>query len=353
MPSRVARPAGAGAPRIVGSDVLSVDTSVEWVNGTRVVSSGLGDDGGRPMRGSRRSASRSARRAAIGPVLTALPGAQIDLTVVVPFYNPGGEVVRSTVERAVEVLRATGASFEVIAVSDGCTDGSEATLEDLDPDVVTCVRLSERGGKGQAVRAGLVRGRGRYLGFIDGDGDVPPEILAEFLQIARDEDPDIVLGSKRHPDSEVVYPLARRLYSWGYQQLVALLFNLDVRDTQAGVKLVRRDVLAKVLPDMCEDGYAFDLELLVLANRAGFHHHREAPVRIGKRFSSTVSSRVVAEMLVDTFAIWWRLHSAGRERRAGGPIRAKGTDRPSDQALSAGGEERSSVVTMPPRRIAP
>ena len=244
-----------------------------------------------------------------------LPPAVLDLTVVVPYYNPG-LVLRATVERAVEVLHQTGISFEVVTVSDGSTDGSDASLEGLDPDVVVQVVLPHAG-KGKAVRAGLARGRGRYLGFID--GDVPPELLAEFVDVVKELHPDVVLGSKRHPDSQVVYPVARRLYSWGYQQLVRVLFHLDVRDTQAGIKLVRREVLAEVLPLMVEEGYAFDLEMLVIARRLGHRDLVEAPVRIGRRFSSSVSRRVVFEMLRDTFAIWWRLRSGaayGAKRRA-------------------------------------
>jgi glycosyltransferase involved in cell wall biosynthesis len=235
------------------------------------------------------------------------PPPVLDLTVVVPYYNPG-PALRATVERAVEVLRGTGISFEIVTVSDGSTDGSDASLEGLPTDVVVQVVLPHAG-KGKAVRAGLARGRGRYLGFIDGDGDVPPELLADFVEVVQQRHPDVVLGSKRHPDSQVVYPVARRLYSWGYQQLVRTLFHLDVRDTQAGIKLVRREVLADVLPLMVEQGYAFDLEMLVIARRLGHRDLVEAPVRIGIRFSSTVSRRVVVGMLRDTFAIWWRLRS--------------------------------------------
>lgn len=236
-----------------------------------------------------------------------LPAPELDVTVVMPYYNPGDRL-RATVERAVEVLRGSGASFEIVTVSDGSTDGSDTTLDGVAPDVVIRVVLPARGGKGQAVRAGLERGRGRYLGFIDADGDVPPELLADFVEVVRNQRPDVVLGSKRHHSSQVVYPPARRLYSWGYQQLVRLLFRLDVRDTQAGIKLVRRDVLVDVLPEMTEQGYAFDLELLVVARFFGYRHLVEAPVRIGRRFTSTVSPLVVAEMLRDTLAIWWRLH---------------------------------------------
>jgi glycosyltransferase involved in cell wall biosynthesis len=258
--------------------------------------------------------------AVTGP--TSLPAAELDVTVVMPYYNPGSRL-RDTVERTVEVLRASGASFEVVTVSDGSTDGSESTIADVAPDVVTRVVLPARGGKGQAVRAGLERGRGRYLGFIDADGDVPPELLGEFVEVVRSQNPDAVLGSKRHRQSQVVYPPARRLYSWGYQQLVRLLFHLDVRDTQAGIKLVRRDVLEAVLPSMVEQGYAFDLELLVLARFLGYRHLVEAPVRIGRRFTSTVSLRVVGEMLRDTMAIWWRLRVRHGYGRPGHPSRAE------------------------------
>ncbi|HTT87500.1 MAG TPA: glycosyltransferase, partial [Acidimicrobiales bacterium] len=89
----------------------------------------------------------------------------LDLTVVVPYYNPG-PVLRATVERAVEVLQGTGISFEVVAVSDGSTDGSEESLEGVHPDVVVRVALPHAG-KGNAVRAGLAQNQGRYLGFID------------------------------------------------------------------------------------------------------------------------------------------------------------------------------------------
>ena len=63
--------------------------------------------------------------------------------------------------------------------------------------------LATNVGKGSALRAGLGMGRGRYLGFIDADGDISPEFLGDFVSIMRSEKPDIIIGSKRHPDSSV------------------------------------------------------------------------------------------------------------------------------------------------------
>ena len=236
-------------------------------------------------------------------------GPTLDLTVVVPYFNPGDRV-RETVEELVRSLSATGTSFEVIAVSDGSTDGSEQALADLSSDLVHTVRLRHNCGKGEALRVGFTMGQGRFLGFIDGDGDLPPDQVATLAAIAREAGrpvPDVVLGSKRHPASQVVYPPLRRLYSWVWQQLVLALFGLRVSDTQTGLKLVRREVLAEVLPRMLEKRFAFDLELLVVASRLGYGRFVEVPVHIRQRFGSTVSPRAMAGMLADLIAIFYRV----------------------------------------------
>ncbi len=238
----------------------------------------------------------------------ALAEADLDLTVVVPYYNPGKLLV-PTMERILEALDSSGASYEVIAVSDGSTDGSDQELEAAFPgrSELTRVVLARNQGKGAALRLGLARGRGRYLGFIDADGDLDPLLLRSFQVMVTLYSPDIILGSKRHPLSEVDYPLLRRVYSWGYQQLVRAGFRLNIRDTQTGIKLVRRDVLAAVLPRMLEKRFAFDLELFVIARRLGYKRFLEAPIRLRHQFTSTVSWRSVYRSLLDTAAIFYRL----------------------------------------------
>jgi glycosyltransferase involved in cell wall biosynthesis len=234
-----------------------------------------------------------------------LPEATLDVTIVVPYFNPGDRL-RSTVEHMVRVLDASGMTFEIIAVSDGSTDGSPFTLEGFPASVVRQVRLPTNSGKGRAVRAGLGKGRGTYLGFIDADGDISPEFLAPFVSVMQSEEPDIIIGSKRHPGSSVHYPPLRRLYSWGYQHLIHLLFRLNVKDTQVGIKLVDRRVIADVLPLLRESRFALDLELLVLARRLGYTRIVEAPVRIEERFGSTISLKAVWLLLVDTLALFVR-----------------------------------------------
>jgi glycosyltransferase involved in cell wall biosynthesis len=231
----------------------------------------------------------------------------LDVSLVVPFYNPGPSL-RPTIERASATLRASGASFEVIAVSDGSTDGSEASLVGVLPGVLTTVVLDSNRGKGFAVRLGMQRGTGRFVGFLDGDGDIAPEVLSGFVE-ALEGDPAILFGSKRHPDSVVTVPLARRASSFAYRGLVRLLFHLSVPDTQTGVKLLRADVAAAVLPYMVEERFAFDLELFVIARALGFEPFRELPVRIEKHYSGSISLRSAGSIVWDTLKIHSRFRS--------------------------------------------
>ena len=162
-----------------------------------------------------------------------------------------------------------------------------------------------------------VSDRGRYLGFIDGDGDIPAPVLGEFVDCIERASPDFAIGSKRHPDSVVVYPWLRRVYSFGYQGLTRLLFGLDVTDTQSGIKLARREIVTELLPVLKEDGFTFDLELLAVARRRGYTNVVELPVEIRERFSSTISPRAVLAMLIDTVRFTWRLRIArSYDRRA-------------------------------------
>jgi glycosyltransferase involved in cell wall biosynthesis len=229
----------------------------------------------------------------------------LDVSIVVPYYNPGHRL-RDTVAQMVRVLDSSGMTFEIITVSDGSTDGSPFTLDGFPESVVRRISFETNVGKGHALRAGLGMGRGRYLGFIDADGDISPEFLAPFVSIMQSQEPDIIIGSKRHPDSSVHYPALRRLYSWGYQRLIQLLFRLNVKDTQVGIKLVSRKVIADVLPLLRESRFALDLELLVLARRLGYTRIVEAPVRIEERFGSTISPSAVWRLLVDTLGLFVR-----------------------------------------------
>lgn len=227
------------------------------------------------------------------------------LSIIVPTYRDG-ERIYDNLLKLDRALDAIGEPYEIIVVSDGNVDNTIDEARRLDLPHVRVHHYTRNMGKGFALRYGVTRSRGNIVTFIDGDGDIDPVQIATYLQIMRAFEADVVIGSKRHPDSKVVYPPMRRLYSSTYQALLRLLFRLEVRDTQVGLKLFRREVLAAVLPRIVVKRYAFDLELLVVAGHLGFTRIVEAPICIGQRFSSTINRQAIMSILLETAAIYYR-----------------------------------------------
>jgi glycosyltransferase involved in cell wall biosynthesis len=232
----------------------------------------------------------------------------VELSVVVPFFNPGA-ALRPTVQRLVACLTETGVAFEVIAVSDGSTDGSAGTLAGLAG--VTVIDNPVNQGKGAALHQGFAAANGAWIGFVDADGDIDPRHLVEYLMIARSGGHAVVYADKRHAGSVSAASGFRKLVSISYSTLVGALFGLGVRDTQTGCKVIRRDALLAVLPRLRERRFAFDLELFVAAKAVGITDVQGAPVRLEARVAgSTVTTGSIMRTIRDTFVIHGR-------RRAG------------------------------------
>ena len=126
------------------------------------------------------------------------------------------------------------------------------------------------------------------------------------------------------------YPRSRRIASWCYQQLNRLLFRLDVRDTQVGLKVFSRRVVDEVVPLLLVKRFAFDLELLAVANGARLRPHAEMPVRLEYRFTgSALGSIAVFRALWDTAAIFYRLRVLRTYQRKRRLLGARSAGRPS------------------------
>lgn len=234
------------------------------------------------------------------------------LTVVVPVFNED-ESVQQCLERMVDVLAGDPTcDFVIQVVDDGSTDSTQVLLRGLDIRPLRILTRAENGGKGAALMDGLRSASSPLVAQLDGDLDLHPSSLLGLLRVMKDTDADIVVGSKVHPESIVHYPRFRRLQSSAYRRLVRKLFDLDVADTQTGVKVYRAEVLQDVLPKLEERGYAFDLELLAVAKHSGFTI-AEGPVVLDYQFSSSLPLSAAFTMLIDTYRIWRRL----RSRRTG------------------------------------
>ncbi|HET9781669.1 MAG TPA: glycosyltransferase family 2 protein [Candidatus Dormibacteraeota bacterium] len=228
-----------------------------------------------------------------------------ELSVIVPAYREG-EHIYNNMQRLLAELQATGRDYEVILVSDGNTDDTVTEAVRVGSPRLRVLSYETNMGKGYALTYGIQHCRGELVTLIDADMELDPRAIEDFIGLMEQGDYDVVVGSKRHPKSNVRYPAFRRIQSWAYQMLIRILFNLDVRDTQTGLKLFRRHVLVDVLPRLAVKRFAFDLELLVVAHHLGYRKIAEAPITLDYQFSSTIGPQAVFDALWDTAAIFYR-----------------------------------------------
>ncbi|MGI8551226.1 MAG: glycosyltransferase [Dehalococcoidia bacterium] len=240
--------------------------------------------------------------------------AVVELSVVIPAYNEA-ERIGDTIRVTAQELSRLDCCYEIVVVDDGSKDlthrlASEAasSLADLERGTVRIVSYEQNCGKGRAVKFGTAQTRGKVVAFLDADMELHPKLLRPMLELRDRTGADIVIGSKRHPESVVNYPVERKIYSTLYYYLVNLLFGLPVRDTQTGIKVVPGAFARGVLPGLHVNRFAYDLEMLVVAHRLGLAI-AEAPIELnfGRRFRR-IGTAAIKGICLDTLSIWWRSH---------------------------------------------
>jgi glycosyltransferase involved in cell wall biosynthesis len=249
----------------------------------------------------------------------------------VPAYREGKRIYEN-ITRLLDELNKLDATYEVIVVSDGNTDDTVREARRVRSPQVRVFHYPMNIGKGFALSLGVGQSVGELVTFIDADMELDPANIGGFIEIMETSKCDAVIGSKRHPQSNVAYPRFRRFQSWTYQLLTRLLFNLNVRDTQTGLKLFRRQVLQEAIPLLAIKRFAFDLELLVVARQLGYRDVCEAPISLNYKFESSVNLGSAWRVLWDTAAIFYRLRILRYYNRRRVELEAAdaGTGRPAD-----------------------
>lgn len=224
------------------------------------------------------------------------------VSVVIPVYNQAEKVAKA-LERIGRVLDELLVDYELLVVNDGSTDNTAEVLqrESLANKKLRVVAYTPNRGKGFAVKSGVMESQGDVILFTDGDLDISPEIISQYVRELATA--DLVIASKLHPLSKVQAPFSRRFLSRGFNLLVRVAVGIKVKDTQSGLKAGNGDVLRMIFKVMLVKRYAFDVELLTIANALNLKI-RELPIEINldRRFKM----RDVMRMFVDVLAISYR-----------------------------------------------
>ncbi len=189
------------------------------------------------------------------------------LSIIIPAYNESERIV-PTIGAIASHVSDLGFPWELILADDGSTDETVALAEGLELVNMRVLKAAQNGGKGSAVRRGVLVAEGDYVLFADADNSTPIEEVENLLNKLRYDGYDVAVGSRAADGaSEQDKSFMRHLLSNGLRWIVSNVFSIGVRDTQCGFKMYTREVARRLHETQTLMGFSFDLEILYLANK--------------------------------------------------------------------------------------
>jgi dolichyl-phosphate beta-glucosyltransferase len=212
---------------------------------------------------------------------------------VVPAFNEERRIAHT-----LEVLAASARDLdlgEIIVVDDGSADRTADVVARVAAErtdtPIRLVRHPHNRGKGAALRTGILVAGDDYIGFLDADLSVSPSMFTEATRLL-DEGADVVVGNREaSPDGarRAGQPLLRRILGHMFIATQQRIIGLPFSDTQCPFKVLTRAAAKAIVPECSVDGWAFDVEMLVVAQRQGCRIS-ELPVRWTHVEGSTLRS---------------------------------------------------------------
>ncbi len=203
-----------------------------------------------------------------------IPGISPGISIVIPAYNE-----ERRLPHTIRDLRAffgrVGSSIEIIIVIEKSTDRTvELARESAAGDShIRIVANDVQRGKGYAVKTGMLQAKGDIVFFMDADLSTPlAEVITFLSEFQAHPDVDILIGSRAETKSQVIKKQSwiRRNLGRGFNRFVQVFGVPGIKDTQCGFKAFRKRAVEPVFSRQTLNGFAFDVELLVLAQLMGF-----------------------------------------------------------------------------------
>jgi len=228
---------------------------------------------------------------------------QVELSFVIPAYNEE-DFIEDMLESIDAVIAGKHLPYEILVVDDGSRDRTFANAVRYAKrnGHVKVLSYPENVGKGHAVKTGFMQSNGDVVVFADSDMEIDLSVISKYIEALKRG--DIVIASKKHPDSRVKVSLSRKILSSGFNSLVRLLTGVPLKDTQSGLKAMRKSAFVDIFPRLAVKRYAFDVELLAVANLFGLKVV-EMPVNI--KLDASFKPKEMWHMFLDLLGITYRL----------------------------------------------
>ncbi|MBI2029075.1 glycosyltransferase [Candidatus Gottesmanbacteria bacterium] len=232
------------------------------------------------------------------------------ISIIIPAYNKDLTIFKA-LSSIYQHLIKFATDFEIIIVNDGSTDKTLVESKRFkslqEENRIHIYNYNYNIGKGYALRHGFNNSSGDIIVFFDADLDIDCSKIITSIKLLQQKNADIVIGSKYHLESRISYPILRRIYSKILQKIVKFLFNLNVTDTQVGLKVFRRKILTEIMPKLVVKKFAFDLELLIVVYMYGYTNIVETPIVLNhNKLGSTIGLKAVKDFFQDVLAIYYR-----------------------------------------------
>ncbi|OGV57196.1 MAG: hypothetical protein A2283_21055 [Lentisphaerae bacterium RIFOXYA12_FULL_48_11] len=200
----------------------------------------------------------------------------MDLSIVIPTLNEEHKIDKD-IEGNAQFLHDKGISGEIIIVDDGSTDNTAKVAAGvrIPPDVkLNVISYQPNKGKGYAIRTGMKETHGDFAMFADSGLCVPLGCIKTGLNMIQSGTCDIAHASRRHPRSIIMHGagLKRKILSFAFRTLIPPLMGIRTRttDTQCGFKIYRGTVARELYSACKTNGFMFDIEIILRAERAGY-----------------------------------------------------------------------------------
>jgi dolichyl-phosphate beta-glucosyltransferase len=219
------------------------------------------------------------------------------VSIVIPAYNEESRLPAS-LNQLLSFLSAQPFRSEVVISDDGSTDGTAEVVHTreaagVDENVALRLLRNPHGGKGAAIRAGMLDAKGDYIFFADADLATPCDEALKLLEVLTGG-AHVAIGSRIQPDGSDMrasQPATRRVAGRAFTLMrKAMLVLRDIGDTQCPMKGFRRDAARAIFARQRLSGWIFDAEVLYIARRLGLRII-EVPVRWQHMEGSRVNVR--------------------------------------------------------------